>query len=94
MMIIARFYYPSSILLNIYMRELLDALYEAQKEHDDCVTLTIDSNCAERFKRLLTWVQGQAAMGTGVTITAEDNGGEKEEIYIDGDGPDRIYDIK
>jgi hypothetical protein len=74
------------------MRELLDALLEAQQ--DDCETLTIEHNCGKRLKEFLEWIKDQAAMGTGITITAEDNGGEKKEIYIDGDGPDRIHDIK
>lgn len=73
------------------MRDLMKLVEEAQ---DDSETLTIETNCAKRLRELLAWIKDQAAAGTGITITAEDNGGEKKEIYIDGDGPDRIYSIK
>ena len=74
------------------MRDLLNIISEAQEDkHEE---LVIEHNCGKRLKEFLEWIKNQAAMGTGITITAEDNGGEKVEMYIDGDGPDRIYEIR
>lgn len=77
--------------VNTPMRELIKLVEEAQ---DDREELVIETNCADRLKKLIEWIKDTAATGTGITITAEDNGGEKMEIYIDGDGPDRIYSVK
>lgn len=71
------------------MRALI-TLLEGRDEFTDVV---IRTNCPDRFVKLLEWVKLHAGWGTGITITAEDNGGETCRIQIDGDGPDRIDDI-
>lgn len=48
----------------------------------------------QKFIEWLEWVGKTAAQGTGVTLTAEDNGGVKKECYFDGDGGDGIFNVK
>ena len=48
---------------------------------------------AARFKELMEWVKTQASIGTGITLTFTNNGGEKKTMYIDGDGSDRIVEV-
>jgi hypothetical protein len=70
------------------MREFID-LVECACD-DDMEEIVIKTNRGKRLRELLSWIQDTAATGTGVTITAESNGGDKEEMYIDGDGPDKL----
>ena len=73
------------------MREFIKIL---ESQENDKTIIEVECNCAERLMQLLEFIKSQSAIGTGITITAEDNGGNKIEIYIDGDGPDRIYSVK
>lgn len=47
-----------------------------------------------RLKEAFLWAQKEALSGTGVTVTLEINSGEKKSVYIDGDGADRIIEVR
>lgn len=53
-----------------------------------------ENNPGEKLRELFTTAQSVCDGGSGVTITFEFNSGEKESVYIDGDGADRIVEVK
>ena len=77
------------------IRKLLEtiSLLEAQEGN---VTVTITADMDENFKNFVKFFEflKTANTGTGITLTAVDNGGEKVTAYIDGDGADRIISVE
>lgn len=53
-----------------------------------------ENNPGEKLRDAFSWAKDRTSSGTGITITFEDNGGEKKSVYIDGDGADRIIEVK
>jgi hypothetical protein len=52
------------------------------------------NNPGDKLRDMFTEAQSIIATGTGVTITFEYNSGDKKSVYIDGDGADRILEVK
>lgn len=52
--------------------------------------VTVEGDGAGPMVDMMQWVSKQARAGTGISITAKDNGGQTMDTYIDGDGPDQM----
>lgn len=76
----------------------LNAIYRDHRaadtrEPEHRLELGLSGDFVSEFSQFIAWVRDQAQQGTGVTITAVTNGGDKREAYVDGDGADRINGI-
>lgn len=69
----------------------------SKDEQSEVVSVTFKqsaNNSAAKFKEIMEWVAAQASFGTGITLSFKNNGGEEKKMYIDGDGPDKILEVK
>jgi hypothetical protein len=58
------------------------------------VTFKVSGEANHNIPKLLALLSSIGQMGTGCMIDVEDNGGEKTSFYFDGDGADKIEDLK
>jgi len=65
------------------------------------VSFEVSSVSSDRLSTFFNWIASQTQAGTGVTLTATDNGGKKTTLYIgnapagylDGDGPQKLTKV-
>jgi hypothetical protein len=76
------------------MRKLI-MIVESIGDIESTDDVIINCNCGSRILELFEWIKDTSAGGAGITIIASNNGGDQtKQIYIDGDGPDRINLIR
>lgn len=67
----------------------IEKLLEQSEEQE--IIVVAKGDIINKFKEFVEAIGTRASHGTGISIVAEDNGGEEvSKIYIDGDGADRI----
>lgn len=58
------------------------------------VSFKVRGEANHNVPKLLALLRSVGQIGTGCTIDVEDNGGQKTSFYFDGDGADKIEDLK
>jgi hypothetical protein len=58
------------------------------------VEVRADLDGPDKLEDLLTCIKECCEQGAGTTVTVETGGGEQGSFYFDGDGADRLIEIK
>ncbi len=72
---------------NIYKLSNKESLSRVKRP----ISITLEATNGDgirKFIEFLQWASQRTMEGTGITVNAEDNGGEKQKFYLDGDGND------